>query len=154
MYIYREDDTEGRFFCVVGKHDTKEPSDCVKNVILSEAKDLKWPKNEILRYTQKFARVTHTTINESIIVKYRSFAGQTNPARLRMTKMWGFHSNDKKREKCFFTLSDVPAVSLRRADTWVCCYPLPCTFKIFNNCLKHRPCDLFPIFIRRKLCLI
>ncbi|NMA03875.1 MAG: hypothetical protein GX925_04120, partial [Clostridiales bacterium] len=23
-----------------------------KNVILSEAKDLKWPKNEILRYTQ------------------------------------------------------------------------------------------------------
>ncbi|GEM_PF-4985977 len=27
-------------------------SDCVKNVILSEAKDLKWPKNEILRYTQ------------------------------------------------------------------------------------------------------
>ncbi|MFW5649176.1 MAG: hypothetical protein ACOCG5_08820 [Candidatus Alkaliphilus sp. MAG34] len=29
-----------------------EPSDCVKNVILSEAKDPKWPKNEILRYTQ------------------------------------------------------------------------------------------------------
>ncbi|MFW5649099.1 MAG: hypothetical protein ACOCG5_08430 [Candidatus Alkaliphilus sp. MAG34] len=27
-------------------------SDCVKSVILSEAKDLKWPKNEILRYTQ------------------------------------------------------------------------------------------------------
>ena len=27
-------------------------SGCVKNVILSEAKDLKWPKNEILRYTQ------------------------------------------------------------------------------------------------------
>ncbi|MFW5649678.1 MAG: hypothetical protein ACOCG5_11385 [Candidatus Alkaliphilus sp. MAG34] len=24
----------------------------MKNVILSEAKDLKWPKNEILRYTQ------------------------------------------------------------------------------------------------------
>ncbi|MFW5649479.1 MAG: hypothetical protein ACOCG5_10345 [Candidatus Alkaliphilus sp. MAG34] len=45
------------------------PSDCVKNVILSEAKDLKWPKNEILRYTQ----------------------------------------NDKKREKCFFTQSDVPS---------------------------------------------
>jgi len=33
-------------------NDTKGPSDCVKNVILSEAKDLKWPKNEILRYTQ------------------------------------------------------------------------------------------------------
>jgi len=30
----------------------KETADCVKNVILSEAKDLKWPKNEILRYTQ------------------------------------------------------------------------------------------------------
>ena len=44
--------------------------------------------------SQKFARVTHTTINESIIVKYRSFAGQANPVRLRMTKMWGFHSND------------------------------------------------------------
>ncbi|MFW5648179.1 MAG: hypothetical protein ACOCG5_03770 [Candidatus Alkaliphilus sp. MAG34] len=29
-----------------------QPSDCAKNVILSEAKDLKWPKNEILRYTQ------------------------------------------------------------------------------------------------------
>ncbi|MFW5648532.1 MAG: hypothetical protein ACOCG5_05550 [Candidatus Alkaliphilus sp. MAG34] len=29
-----------------------ETPDCVKNVILSEAKDLKWPKNEILRYTQ------------------------------------------------------------------------------------------------------
>ncbi|MFW5648807.1 MAG: hypothetical protein ACOCG5_06930, partial [Candidatus Alkaliphilus sp. MAG34] len=43
-----------------------------------------------------------------IILKYRSFAGQTNPARLRMTKMWGLHSNDKKREKCFFTQSDVP----------------------------------------------
>ncbi|MFW5648964.1 MAG: hypothetical protein ACOCG5_07750 [Candidatus Alkaliphilus sp. MAG34] len=42
-------------------------SDCVKNVILSEAKDLKWPKNEILRYTQ----------------------------------------NDKKREKCFFTQSEL-----------------------------------------------
>ena len=28
------------------------PTDCVKNVILSEAKDLKWPKNEILRYAQ------------------------------------------------------------------------------------------------------
>ncbi|MFW5647587.1 MAG: hypothetical protein ACOCG5_00735, partial [Candidatus Alkaliphilus sp. MAG34] len=40
--------------------------------ILSEAKDLKWPKNEILRYTQ----------------------------------------NDKKREKCFFTQSDVPNLSL------------------------------------------
>ncbi|MFW5649250.1 MAG: hypothetical protein ACOCG5_09190 [Candidatus Alkaliphilus sp. MAG34] len=39
----------------------------MKNVILSEAKDLKWPKNEILRYTQ----------------------------------------NDKKREKCFFTQSDI-----------------------------------------------
>ncbi|MFW5649198.1 MAG: hypothetical protein ACOCG5_08930, partial [Candidatus Alkaliphilus sp. MAG34] len=50
-----------------------------------------------------------TTINESIIVKYRSFAGQANPVRLRMTKMWGFHSNDKKREKCFFTQSDAPA---------------------------------------------
>ncbi|MFW5647663.1 MAG: hypothetical protein ACOCG5_01115, partial [Candidatus Alkaliphilus sp. MAG34] len=46
------------------------------------------------------------TINEGIILKYRSFAGQTNPARLRMTKMWGLHSNDKKREKCFFTQSD------------------------------------------------
>ncbi|NMA03284.1 MAG: hypothetical protein GX925_01130, partial [Clostridiales bacterium] len=45
-------------------------------------------------------------INESIIVKYRSFAGQANPVRLRMTKMWGLHSNDKKREKCFFTQSD------------------------------------------------
>ncbi|NMA04217.1 MAG: hypothetical protein GX925_05860 [Clostridiales bacterium] len=22
--------------------------------------------------------------------------------------MWGLHSNDKKREKCFFTQSDVP----------------------------------------------
>ncbi|NMA03840.1 MAG: hypothetical protein GX925_03940, partial [Clostridiales bacterium] len=44
---------------------------------------------------------------ESIIVKYRSFAGQANPVRLRMTKMWGFHSNDKKREKCFFTQSDM-----------------------------------------------
>ncbi|NMA03623.1 MAG: YwmB family TATA-box binding protein, partial [Clostridiales bacterium] len=43
----------------------------------------------------------------SIIVKYRSFAGQANPVRLRMTKMWGFHSNDKKREKCFFTQSDI-----------------------------------------------
>ncbi|MFW5648515.1 MAG: hypothetical protein ACOCG5_05465, partial [Candidatus Alkaliphilus sp. MAG34] len=42
-----------------------------------------------------------------IILKYRSFAGQTNPARLRMTKMWGLHSNDKKREKCFFTQSDI-----------------------------------------------
>ncbi|MFW5648937.1 MAG: hypothetical protein ACOCG5_07580, partial [Candidatus Alkaliphilus sp. MAG34] len=40
---------------------------------LSEAKDLKWPKNEILRYTQ----------------------------------------NDKKREKCFFTQSDVPFVTLK-----------------------------------------
>ncbi len=87
---------------------TRGQTDCVKNVILSEAKDLKWPKNEILRYTQKFARVTHATINESIIVKYRSFAGQANPVRLRMTKMWGFHSNDKKREKCFFTQSTVP----------------------------------------------
>ncbi|MFW5649100.1 MAG: hypothetical protein ACOCG5_08435, partial [Candidatus Alkaliphilus sp. MAG34] len=85
----------------------------MKNVILSEAKDLKWPKNEILRYTQKFARVTHTTINESIIVKYRTFAGQANPVRLRMTKMWGFHSNDKKREKCFFTQSDTAFVSIR-----------------------------------------
>ncbi|NMA03080.1 MAG: hypothetical protein GX925_00075, partial [Clostridiales bacterium] len=47
----------------------------------------------------------------SIIVKYRSFAGQANPVRLRMTKMWGFHSNDKKREKCFFTQSDNPLVS-------------------------------------------
>ncbi|GEM_PF-3290284 len=27
-------------------------ADCVKNVILSEAKDPKWPKNEILRYAQ------------------------------------------------------------------------------------------------------
>ncbi|NMA04475.1 MAG: hypothetical protein GX925_07185, partial [Clostridiales bacterium] len=45
---------------------------------------------------------------ESIIVKYRSFAGQANPVRLRMTKMWGFHSNDKKREKCFFTQSAIP----------------------------------------------
>jgi len=27
-------------------------SDCVKNVILHEAKDLKWPKNETLRYAQ------------------------------------------------------------------------------------------------------
>ena len=81
--------------------------DCMKNVILNEAKDPKWSKNEILRYTQKFARVTHTTINESIIVKYRSFAGRANPVRLRMTKMWGFHSNDKKREKCFFTQPDV-----------------------------------------------
>ncbi len=49
----------------------KGTSGCVKNVILSEAKDLKWPKNEILRYTQ----------------------------------------NDKKREKCFFTQSDVPNLS-------------------------------------------
>ncbi|MFW5648327.1 MAG: hypothetical protein ACOCG5_04510 [Candidatus Alkaliphilus sp. MAG34] len=29
-----------------------ETSGCVKNIILNEAKDLKWPKNEILRYTQ------------------------------------------------------------------------------------------------------
>ncbi|MFW5649196.1 MAG: hypothetical protein ACOCG5_08920 [Candidatus Alkaliphilus sp. MAG34] len=29
-----------------------DPSDCVKIVILSETKDLKWPKNEILRYAQ------------------------------------------------------------------------------------------------------
>jgi len=37
--------------CVIpGK--TTGTSDCVKNVVLSEAKDLKWPKNEILRYTQ------------------------------------------------------------------------------------------------------
>ena len=94
---------------IVGVDDPVHPgqtADCVKNVILSETKDLKWPKNEILRYTQKFARVTHTTINESIIVKYRSFADQANPVRPRMTKMWGFHSNDKKREKCFFTQSD------------------------------------------------
>ncbi|NMA04595.1 MAG: hypothetical protein GX925_07805, partial [Clostridiales bacterium] len=35
-----------------GLDDTRGQSDCVKNVILSEAKDLKWPKNEILRYTQ------------------------------------------------------------------------------------------------------
>ncbi|MFW5647733.1 MAG: hypothetical protein ACOCG5_01470, partial [Candidatus Alkaliphilus sp. MAG34] len=55
-----------------------------------------------------------TTINESIIVKYRSFAGQANPVRLRMTKMWGFHSNDKKREKCFFTQSGVSQVGNRR----------------------------------------
>ncbi len=34
------------------KGDKLGTSDCVKNVILSEAKDLKWPKNEILRYTQ------------------------------------------------------------------------------------------------------
>ncbi|MFW5648995.1 MAG: hypothetical protein ACOCG5_07905, partial [Candidatus Alkaliphilus sp. MAG34] len=53
-----------------------------------------------------------TTINESIIVKYRSFAGQANPVRLRMTKMWGFHSNDKKREKCFFTQSGGSIVNL------------------------------------------
>ncbi len=46
-------------------------SDCVKNVILSEAKDLKWPENESLRYAL----------------------------------------NDKKREKCFFTQSDVPNLS-------------------------------------------
>ncbi|GEM_PF-6106777 len=92
----------------MGGRPSPATSDCVKNVILSEAKDLKWPKNQILRYTQKFARVTHTTINESIIVKYRSFASQANPVRLRMTKMWGFHSNDKKREKCFFTQSDIP----------------------------------------------
>ncbi|NMA03405.1 MAG: hypothetical protein GX925_01740, partial [Clostridiales bacterium] len=62
-------------------------ADCVKTIILSVMKDLKWPEIQILRYTQKFARVTHTTINESIIVKYRSFAGQANPVRLRMTKM-------------------------------------------------------------------
>jgi len=31
---------------------SRDSSDCVKNVILSEAKDFKWPKNEILRYTQ------------------------------------------------------------------------------------------------------
>ena len=31
---------------------TKALADCVKNVIPSEAKDLKWPKNQILRYTQ------------------------------------------------------------------------------------------------------
>ncbi|MFW5648029.1 MAG: hypothetical protein ACOCG5_02995 [Candidatus Alkaliphilus sp. MAG34] len=30
----------------------RESSDCVKNVLLSEAKDPKWLKNEILRYTQ------------------------------------------------------------------------------------------------------
>ncbi|NMA03750.1 MAG: hypothetical protein GX925_03475, partial [Clostridiales bacterium] len=59
----------------------------------------------------EFIRVTHTTINESIIVKYRSFAGQANPVRLRMTKMWGFHSNDKKRERCFLTQPDVPLTS-------------------------------------------
>ncbi len=107
-------DSRGRRLCLpVGGS-----SDCVKNVILSEAKDLKWPKNEILRYTQKFARVTHTTINESIIVKYRSFAGQTNPARLRMTKMWGFHSNDKKREKCFFTQSVVHPYDFHSNDNF------------------------------------
>ncbi|MFW5648754.1 MAG: hypothetical protein ACOCG5_06660, partial [Candidatus Alkaliphilus sp. MAG34] len=54
----------------------------------------------------EFAYVTHATINEGIILKYRSFAGQTNPARLRTTKMWDLHSNDKKRKKCFFTQSD------------------------------------------------
>ncbi|MFW5648539.1 MAG: hypothetical protein ACOCG5_05585, partial [Candidatus Alkaliphilus sp. MAG34] len=64
------------------------------------------------------------TINESIIVKYRSFAGQANPVRLRMTKMWGFHSNDKKREKCFFTQSDTPL-----------CPPLYHKI-ILNNCLQ------------------
>ncbi|NMA04285.1 MAG: hypothetical protein GX925_06225, partial [Clostridiales bacterium] len=52
-----------------------------------------------------------------IIVKYRSFAGQANPVRLRMTKMWGFHSNDKKREKCFFTQSDGSFVSLEGHNT-------------------------------------
>ena len=41
----------------------------------------------------EFTRIVHTKINENIVLKYRSFAGQTNPARLRMTKMWGLHSN-------------------------------------------------------------
>ncbi|MFW5649349.1 MAG: hypothetical protein ACOCG5_09685, partial [Candidatus Alkaliphilus sp. MAG34] len=57
----------------------------------------------------EFAYVTHATINEGIILKYRSFAGQTNPARLRMTKMWGLHSNDKKQGRCFFTQSVAPS---------------------------------------------
>jgi len=39
-----------RFYPILKHHAVS--SDCVKNVILSEAKDLKWPKNEILRYTQ------------------------------------------------------------------------------------------------------
>jgi len=49
----------------------------------------------------EFAYVTQTTINEGIILKYRSFAGQTNPARLRMTKIWGLHSNDKSEKGAF-----------------------------------------------------
>ncbi|MFW5648865.1 MAG: hypothetical protein ACOCG5_07220 [Candidatus Alkaliphilus sp. MAG34] len=54
----------------------------------------------------EFAYVTQTTINEGIILKYRSFAGQTNPARLRMTKMWGLHSNDiwKHQQKIYLPL--------------------------------------------------
>ncbi|MFW5648241.1 MAG: hypothetical protein ACOCG5_04080 [Candidatus Alkaliphilus sp. MAG34] len=87
------------YFRLLLKH--KGTADCVKNVILSEAKDPKWPKNEILRCTQKFARVTHTTINESIIVKYRSFAGQANPVRLRMTKMWAFIAMTKSEKSAF-----------------------------------------------------
>ena len=55
----------------------------------------------------EFTHVTHTTINESIILKCGSFVGRTHSVHLRMTKMWGFHSNGKKAKKMLFAQSDV-----------------------------------------------
>ncbi|MFW5647919.1 MAG: hypothetical protein ACOCG5_02410 [Candidatus Alkaliphilus sp. MAG34] len=39
----------------------------MKNVILSEAKDLKWPKNEILRYTQNDKKREKCFFTQSVI---------------------------------------------------------------------------------------
>ena len=85
---------------------TKGTSDCVKNVILSEAKDLKWPENEILRYTQ----------------------------------------NDKKREKCFFTQSDIPRLSANCECIFKKDSPLFATFQAteYEEIVKNLFVTLFP----------
>ncbi|NMA03232.1 MAG: hypothetical protein GX925_00860 [Clostridiales bacterium] len=70
----------------------------MKNVILSEAKDLKWPKNEILRYTQ----------------------------------------NDKKREKCFFTQSDISIYGdLEICRKWLNYLADAGYFRLFTNCSQR-----------------
>ncbi|MFW5648689.1 MAG: hypothetical protein ACOCG5_06335 [Candidatus Alkaliphilus sp. MAG34] len=58
-----------------------DPSDCVKNVILSEAKDLKWLKNEILRYTQNDKKREKCFFTQSAVV------GTVCTFHFRMTKM-------------------------------------------------------------------
>ncbi len=57
-----------------------EPSDCVKNVILSEAKDLKWPENEILRYTQNDKKREKCFFTQPAVKEcFRVFVGVDDP---------------------------------------------------------------------------